>query len=224
MRNYQKNYLKEKLLSEKGIAQDILKGQEEINESSNPKEDISELSSYDNHPADMGSEVYEQEKNYALTEHNNQHLKDIEDSLEKLENGGYGICESCGKDIGFERLNAHPTAKLCIGCQESEVTHDYDWDEDRPVEEELLGQPFDRSFTDGGHNLAYDGEDVWQDVQRYGSSSGPQDISSSRPIDYENAYYDSQEKIGLTERVESIDNEEYRATIRGTDEGNKGEA
>lgn len=41
--------------------------------------------------------------------------------------------------------------------------------------------------------MIYDGEDTWEDVGRYGSSSGPQDIGVNRPIDYENVYYGSDE-------------------------------
>ncbi len=37
-----------------------------------------------------------------------------------MERGSYGICLYCGKEIGFERLDAYPTAKLCIDCQKKE--------------------------------------------------------------------------------------------------------
>ncbi len=41
-------------------------------------------------------------------------LKDVSDALEKIKNGNYGICESCGKEIETERLKAVPEAKFCI--------------------------------------------------------------------------------------------------------------
>jgi DnaK suppressor protein len=43
-------------------------------------------------------------------------LKEVEDALEKLDDGDYGRCESCGGEIGEARLEAMPQAKLCISC------------------------------------------------------------------------------------------------------------
>ena len=43
-------------------------------------------------------------------------LADVERALEKLEDGTYGICDSCGEPIGEERLEAIPWATLCISC------------------------------------------------------------------------------------------------------------
>lgn len=45
-------------------------------------------------------------------------LKDIKEALEKIENGGYGICEKCGKQITKERLLACPEARTCLKCNE----------------------------------------------------------------------------------------------------------
>lgn len=44
-------------------------------------------------------------------------LKKIEKALEKIENGTYGICESCGVEIPIERLEARPVTDLCIECK-----------------------------------------------------------------------------------------------------------
>ncbi|MDP7537488.1 MAG: RNA polymerase-binding protein DksA [Methylococcales bacterium] len=44
-------------------------------------------------------------------------IKKIEEALRTLENGDYGFCESCGIDIGIRRLEARPTATLCIDCK-----------------------------------------------------------------------------------------------------------
>ena len=61
-----------------------------------------------------------------MISHNEQHLADHESALlheidvaiGKLESGGAGICESCGRDIPEDRLLATPTVRLCIQCQE----------------------------------------------------------------------------------------------------------
>jgi DnaK suppressor protein len=60
-----------------------------------------------------------------MLSHNEQHLADHESALlheidvaiGKLEAGGAGICESCGRDIPDARLLATPTVRLCIDCQ-----------------------------------------------------------------------------------------------------------
>ena len=44
-------------------------------------------------------------------------IKKIKQSLEDLDKGDYGYCESCGTDIGVRRLEARPTATLCIDCK-----------------------------------------------------------------------------------------------------------
>lgn len=43
--------------------------------------------------------------------------KKISDSLRMLESGDYGYCEACGVEIGIQRLEARPTATLCIDCK-----------------------------------------------------------------------------------------------------------
>jgi len=47
-------------------------------------------------------------------------LNKIEKSLEKIERGGYGECESCGEEIGLERLRARPVADCCIDCKDEQ--------------------------------------------------------------------------------------------------------
>jgi DnaK suppressor protein len=44
-------------------------------------------------------------------------IKKINQSLEDMDRGDYGFCESCGTDIGLRRLEARPTATLCIDCK-----------------------------------------------------------------------------------------------------------
>jgi DnaK suppressor protein len=44
-------------------------------------------------------------------------MHDIDESLRKISEGSYGICEECGEEIGEKRLNVLPTATLCVNCQ-----------------------------------------------------------------------------------------------------------
>ena len=53
-------------------------------------------------------------------------LRSIEEALEKIREGTYGVCEDCGDEIGWGRLKAMPLAKLCVTCQsrlEKEMAH-----------------------------------------------------------------------------------------------------
>jgi DnaK suppressor protein len=45
-------------------------------------------------------------------------IKKIEEAMQALDDGEYGYCESCGIEIGIRRLEARPTATLCIDCKE----------------------------------------------------------------------------------------------------------
>jgi len=53
-----------------------------------------------------------------LAEHDNDTVREIDVALAKLENGGAGICESCGCEIADARLLATPTVRTCIVCQD----------------------------------------------------------------------------------------------------------
>ena len=44
-------------------------------------------------------------------------IKKIEESIQDLEDNEYGYCEACGVEIGVKRLEARPTATLCIDCK-----------------------------------------------------------------------------------------------------------
>jgi DnaK suppressor protein len=44
-------------------------------------------------------------------------IKKIDDALKTIESGDYGFCETCGIDIGIRRMEARPTATLCIDCK-----------------------------------------------------------------------------------------------------------
>jgi len=47
-------------------------------------------------------------------------LKKIDESLRRIEAGSFGVCENCENDIEIKRLEARPTATLCISCKEDE--------------------------------------------------------------------------------------------------------
>ena len=71
-------------------------------------------SSSDNHLADTASETYEREFDEGLEEDAQDQLRDVEAALQRIEDGTYGTCSACGKQIPVERLEAVPWTTLCI--------------------------------------------------------------------------------------------------------------
>jgi RNA polymerase-binding protein DksA len=72
---------------------------------------------YDNHLADTATVTYDRELDYTLEENEEHLLAEIDAALQRIENGTYGVCTNCGKQIPPERLEARPWATLCIDCQ-----------------------------------------------------------------------------------------------------------
>jgi RNA polymerase-binding protein DksA len=72
---------------------------------------------YDNHLADTATETYDRELDYTLEENSEHVLSEIDAALKRIEDGTYGQCSNCGKQIPEERLEALPYATLCIDCQ-----------------------------------------------------------------------------------------------------------
>lgn len=70
-----------------------------------------------NHLADDASEVFTRERNMAVRNNAEELLTQVEAALQRLDQGVYGICENCGREIDVERLEALPYATLCITCQ-----------------------------------------------------------------------------------------------------------
>jgi DnaK suppressor protein len=76
-----------------------------------------ELSSFDQHPGDVGTETFELERNVSLLEQVENELEEIEAAFGRLERGEYGRCQACGRPIGDERLDAMPAARFCVEDQ-----------------------------------------------------------------------------------------------------------
>ena len=53
----------------------------------------------------------------AMVDKHVQEIREVEAALQRIAQGGYGVCTDCGGPIGFARLKAYPTASRCIGCQ-----------------------------------------------------------------------------------------------------------
>jgi len=92
----------------------------EIEEQMNDKEDVGpndsvhELANFDNHPADMGTEQFEQQRDAGLDRMKKDQLQEIEAALSRIENGTYGFSEQSRNPIPEERLEAIPTARNLV--------------------------------------------------------------------------------------------------------------
>lgn len=164
------------------------------------RDSVGELSNYDNHPADSGTELFERGKDLALNEHAENELEEINEALHAINDGTYGICIACGSDIPFERLIAVPTADHCVAHAKNNI-----FKNNRPVEEEVYSpniNPNPRESIEEEH-LRYDGEDSWQEVSQYGTSETPSDLYGDRD-NYNEMYPNSDERIGATEDVEEF--------------------
>lgn len=81
---------------------------------SNRHDNGGELSNVPIHPADVGSDNYEQEFTLGLLESERLMLAEIHDALLRIDEGTYGICLGTSKPINKARLRARPWAKYCI--------------------------------------------------------------------------------------------------------------
>lgn len=120
MNNQKQPYAKIKILLEKQKAALLAEAGETISESLQP--DVENFPD----PGDLATR--ESDRNFLLRLRGREQrlLKKIDEALERIENGTFGICEGCGAKIGMKRLEARPVTTLCIECktqQEEEEKH-----------------------------------------------------------------------------------------------------
>ena len=79
----------------------------------------SDLYSYSDHIADLGTDAMEREKMLLFASKEGRYLYRIEDALRRLykEPESFGFCHNCGELIQFDRLDALPHARYCIDCK-----------------------------------------------------------------------------------------------------------
>jgi RNA polymerase-binding transcription factor DksA len=80
-------------------------------------EEDSELANYDQHPGDQGTETLEQEMDEAKRTILQDERSMVEQAMQRLEQGEYGICVDCGKEIPAGRLEVHPESIRCVEDQ-----------------------------------------------------------------------------------------------------------
>lgn len=135
-------------------------------------ESLSELSTYDNHPADIGTETWQREQRLSMRRTLRLRVGEVEAALGRLDDGTYGRCAGCGAEIPRERLAARPEARLCVDCQDAEDGRTApggpaEARSQDPGEEEPAGQ--------GAHSRDDEWDAFWGPLARYGSSDTPSD-------------------------------------------------
>jgi len=79
-----------------------------------------EASANSSHLADLGSDREASDISLGRREAEVTEIQEIDDALERIREGSFGRCETCGKAITRERLHAIPYAPLCLPCKKDE--------------------------------------------------------------------------------------------------------
>ncbi len=66
---------------------------------------------------DEAANIYNKQILLSLNENERMRLQELDESLDRIANGTYGICEECGGPIGLKRLEVRPIAKYCVPCK-----------------------------------------------------------------------------------------------------------
>ena len=104
---------KKELLKEMGILM-------ESHVATTIKDSTGDLSSYSYHMADQGTDAMERELAFMFASKSGRLIYHIDEALRRCEDGSYGKCRSCNKQISKPRLTAVPHAGLCIECKSLE--------------------------------------------------------------------------------------------------------
>lgn len=203
MKKEKLEYYKNKLNEEKNKINGVIKQLDDNGMTKFNSETASELSFYDNHPADMGSEVFEVEKGMALKANEASMLEKINEALTAIDEGSYGTCKTCGKTIDEERLDFLPYATNCIKCEDVVSTIKTYNSNKRVVEESVIGTPFTHKAKYDKDQTEFDEEDSYQAVGRFNEVRNTPEYDYSYDDDnYSDGSYDTD--------IEKISNEQYK--------------
>lgn len=204
------DYFKQRLLNEKMKYDKVIQLMKENGSGEQDGSPSSELSSYDNHPAELGTEVFQITMNNALKVNEEFSLNQIEDALERIEEGIYGICEICKKEIDRERLEVLPFAKKCMVCENNYQSQFYN-NNNRPAEEDIIGSPYGRKYLNRRCDDEHEGMDYFHDLMKYGSADSPQDLGGYN--DYDDYYTNEVDRQGEVDKMDNISNEDYKKQL-----------
>lgn len=105
---------RKRVLEEKARVEGLIHNLKDELGDGSENDQLSELSDYDQHPADTASETFEREKEVSILERLEDELAEIQAALERIDAGTYGVDEVTGEPIAPERLEAVPTARTNV--------------------------------------------------------------------------------------------------------------
>lgn len=94
---------------------------------------------------DQATTDIEQSMRMRLRNREMLYIRKIDEALRRIEEGTFGECESCSEDIELRRLEARPTATLCVACKEDEERREVLTANGR--RHKSLGEEFSRRFA-----------------------------------------------------------------------------
>jgi DnaK suppressor protein len=112
----------EKELLEKFKTQLMDKRDAILNEAGKTLSEMTDQNSNVPDPNDRATIESDRSFELRIRERERKLLGKIEEALERVEDGSFGICEECGEDIGIKRLEARPVTTLCIDCKTLQET------------------------------------------------------------------------------------------------------
>jgi DnaK suppressor protein len=82
------------------------------------KDAAGDISGYSYHMADQATDTFDREFSLGLASNEREMVHELDEALNRMEEGTYGVCESCKSSIAKARLKAVPYARLCVKCQQ----------------------------------------------------------------------------------------------------------
>lgn len=104
---------------------------------------VQEEDKYDE--VDQASADVEQSMRMRLRNREALYIKKVDDALKRITEGTFGQCDECGEDIELRRLEARPTANMCISCKEDQERKEGNTASGRS--HKSLGEPFNRKYA-----------------------------------------------------------------------------
>ena len=120
MRKTELERFRKLLISEKERVTQSLAKREKVIKHTDEQSGMETAKAHSNHMADQGTDEYQYEATIRFATTEGRYLYHIAEALSRIEDGSYGKCETCAKNISLPRLRALPYARLCIDCKEKE--------------------------------------------------------------------------------------------------------
>lgn len=179
-----------------------------------PKISTGELSSYDNHPADIATELFMVEHAMGLKAMHEDNIKKVEDAEVRLENGEFGICQECHEQINEDRLEILPEAKLCIECarkKDEQIKETASAIRSRNPGDDEIMTPFGTKPIKDPLSLNDNGKDVLDELMKFGSSEVPSEEGDYK--DFNDFYNTKMSEDGIVDEMDKYSNEDYIAQL-----------